>query len=71
MPLQDLRVDTNGALYISADQLQKPCIIICSADRVALQPLHTFGTAEIITQDDHVIRIINRESIAFKGASAK
>lgn len=63
--MKPLKIDSNGALYIPAEKLTKPCVIVVSGNKVVLKPLNPFGTLEIVTQDNKVARINSKESILF------
>lgn len=63
--MDPLKLDLNGALYIPAEKLIVPCVIVVSDGKVKLQPLQAFGTLEVIVQDNKVSRINNKESIVF------
>ncbi|RKQ12279.1 hypothetical protein [Ureibacillus endophyticus] len=63
--MKPLKIDANGALYISAEELKQPCVVVVSEKKVMLQPLNPFGTLEVITQNNKVLRINNNESILF------
>lgn len=49
MELNDLRIDSNGALYVKAEQLSKNCILIVSDGKAKMMPLPDYATAEVKT----------------------
>lgn len=63
--MEPIKLDVNGALYVSAEKLEGPCVIVVSDGKAKMKPLQAFGTLEVIVQDNKVSRINNKESIVF------
>ncbi|RIJ64156.1 XtrA/YqaO family protein [Rummeliibacillus sp. POC4] len=65
MELNDLRIDTNGALYVKAEQLSKNCILIVSNDKAKVMQLPDYATAEVKTCGGKVHQVKCTESKLF------
>lgn len=63
--MDPIKLDVNGALYVPAEKLEGPCVIVVSDGKAKMKPLQAFGTLEVIVQDNKVSRINNKESIVF------
>lgn len=63
--MKELKMDSNGALYIPANELKESCVVIVSGNKAVLKTLKSFGTLEVITQDGKVTRFNEKESTLF------